>query len=152
MASRMHMPTNHVPMPSKTMTRHPLYNRSPKPHLHTSTPLLPTPTHTIQFIEFTYCHNIFPEQALTQKHANYDPLLNAIRNKGWKTNPLITIIAGVRGAIHEQSITRLTELKIPKSNIKTLMKNIHQNAIKYLTYFVLNKRKLDNKQNTVAPP
>ena len=39
----------------------------------------------------------------------------------------------------------------PKSNIKTLMKNIHQNAIKYLTYLVLNKRKLDIKQ-TIATP
>jgi hypothetical protein len=31
------------------------------------------------------------------------------------------------------------------------MKNIHQNAIKYLTYLVLNKRKLDNKQKPVPP-
>ena len=58
----------------------------------------------------------------------------------------------VRGAIHEQSIEKLANLKIPKTSIETLMKNIHQNAIKYLTYLVLNKRKLDNKQSTVAPP
>ena len=32
------------------------------------------------------------------------------------------------------------------------MKNIHQNAIKYLTYLVLNKRKLDNKQVPTSPP
>ena len=32
------------------------------------------------------------------------------------------------------------------------MKNIHQNAIKYLTYLVLNKRKLENKQATTSPP
>ena len=32
------------------------------------------------------------------------------------------------------------------------MKNIHKNAIKYLTYLVLNKKKLDNKQKTVTPP
>ena len=38
---------------------------------------------------------------MTQKQAKYDPLINAIRNKGWTINPLITIIAGVRGAIHE---------------------------------------------------
>ena len=49
-------------------------------------------------------------------------------------NPLITITAGVRGAIHEQSIDKLTKFKIPKSSIKTLMKNIHQIAIKYFTY------------------
>ena len=119
---------------------------------HTPTPLLPTPTHTIQFIEFTYCHDKFPEQALTHKHTKYDPLISSIQNIGWKTNPLITITYGVRGAIHEHSINKLTDLKIPKSRIKTLMKDIHQNAIKYLTYLVLNKRKLENKQTTIAPP
>ena len=46
----------------------------------------------------------------------------------------------------------LYELKIPKAHIKTLMRNIHQNAIKYLTYSVLNKRKLDNKQTPIPPP
>jgi hypothetical protein len=50
------------------------------------------------------------------------------------------------------SIEQLTNLKIPKTHIKTLMKNIHQNAIKYLTYLVLNKRKLDNKQTPILPP
>ena len=119
---------------------------------HTATPLLPTHAHTIQFIEFTYIHDRFPAKELTQKHAKYDPLINAIQNKGWKRIPLITITTGVRGAIHKQSIKKLVDLKISKSNIKTLMKNLHQNAIKFLIYLVLNKRKLDNKQNTVAPP
>ena len=32
------------------------------------------------------------------------------------------------------------------------MKNIHQNAIKYLTYNVLNKNKLENEQATSQPP
>jgi hypothetical protein len=115
-------------------------------------PISPSPEHTIQFIEFTYCHDRFPEQAITHKHAKYDPLNNIIQNKGWKTNHLITITAGVRGAIHEHSIENLTKINIPKSNIKKLMKDIHQNAIKYLTYLVLNKRKLDNKQKPVPPP
>ena len=113
---------------------------------HTSTPLAPSHTKIIQFIEFIHCQDRFPE------HAKYNPLINAIQSKGWKTNPLITITIGVRGAIHEQSIKKLEDLKIPKAYIKNLMKNIHQNAIKYLTYLVLNKRKLDNKQNTIAPP
>jgi hypothetical protein len=71
---------------------------------------------------------------------------------GWKVNPLTTITAGVKGAIHEHSIEKLTKLKIPKHHIKSLMKKIHENAIKYLTYLVLNKRKLDNKQTPVPPP
>lgn len=32
------------------------------------------------------------------------------------------------------------------------MKAMHQTIIKYLTYVILNKRKLDNKQEPVAPP
>ena len=58
------------------------------------------PTRTIQLIEFTYCHDIFPEQALMHKNTKYDPLINTIQNNGWKTKPLITITARVRGAIH----------------------------------------------------
>ena len=80
------------------------------------------------------------------------PIINSIQNKGWIINPLITITAGVRGAIHKQSINKLDEINIPKNNIKNLMKNIRQNAINYLNYLVLNKRKLDNKQTTIAPP
>ena len=116
------------------------------------TPVLPSPKYTIQFIQFTYCHDRFLEQALTHKHNKYDPLINTIQNQGWKINPLITITTGVRGAIHEHSIDQLIKLKIPQNNIKTLMKKIHENAIKYLTYLVLNKRKLDNKQTPVPPP
>lgn len=82
----------------------------------------------------------------------YDPLISHIQSTGWKTNPLITITAGVRGAIHEHSINKLNDLKIPKPNIKKLMKDMHQNAIKYFTYLVLNKRKLENKQATITPP
>ena len=151
MPHKMHMPTNKLPMPCQIKTWCPKYTRCPN---HTPTPLLPTPTptDTIQFIEFTYYHDIFPEQALTHKHAKYDPPINNIRSKGWNTTPLLTITAGLRGAIHKQSINNLVNLKIPKANIKTLMKDIHQNAIKYLTFFVLNKRRLENKQTTISPP
>ena len=118
----------------------------------TQTPISPSINHTVQFIEFTYYHDRFPEQARTHKHTKYDPLIRNIQNNGWKTNPLITITARVRGAIHEHSIEQLYKRKLPKSSINTLMKNLHQNAIKYLTYIVLNKRKLDNKQIPIPPP
>ena len=80
-------------------------------------PILPSPNHIVQFIEFTYCHDKFPEQlACTHKHTKYDPLIITLQNNGWKTNPLITITAGVRGAIHETSIEQLTNLKVPKTH------------------------------------
>ena len=72
--------------------------------------------------------------------------IHSIQNKGWKTNPLITIIVGVRGASHEHSIEQLSKLNLPKSSIKSLMKNLHENVVKYLTYLVLNERKLDNNK------
>jgi hypothetical protein len=40
---------------------------------------------------------------------------------------------------------------MPPQEIKKLMKHIHQISIKYLTYLVLNKRKLDNKHIPVDP-
>jgi hypothetical protein len=53
------------------------------------------------------------------KHAKYDSLINTICTKQRMENePLITTTAGVRGAIHEQSINKLANLKIPKANIK----------------------------------
>ena len=65
----------------------------------------------------------------------------------WNTKPLITITTSVQGAIHEKSITILNNnMRILKPTIKNLLKTIHQNAIKYLTYLILNKRKLDPKQ------
>ena len=65
--------------------------------------------------------------------------------KGWARIHATPLFEGVIAC-------EVADLKVPKTSIKTLMKNIHQNAIKYLTYLVLNKRKLDNKQTTVAPP
>ena len=118
----------------------------------TQTPMTPSPTRTVQLIEFTYYHDKFPEQALMHKNTKYDPLINTIQNNGWKTKPLITITARVRGAIHEHSVDKRTKLKIPETNIKSLMKNLHQNAIRYLTHPILNTRKLDNKQTPVPPP
>jgi hypothetical protein len=43
----------------------------------------------------------------------------------------------------------LGNIKIPKNKVKELMKHIHQTAIKYLTYLILNKRELDNNQKLV---
>ena len=77
------------------------------------------PTLTVQLIEFTCCHDKFLEQALSHQHTKYDPLINTVQNNGREANPLVTITAGVRGAIHKHSINKLTNLKILKSNIKT---------------------------------
>ena len=46
----------------------------------------PSTNYTVQFIEFTYYHDRFLEQAITHKHTKYDPLTHNIQNNGWKTN------------------------------------------------------------------
>lgn len=98
-------------------------------------PITPTPPNTIHFKEFTYCHDIFPTTAVNKKKSNkYDPLVQAIRDKGWIVNPLITITTG---AIHKSSIQALEKSQIPPRDIKILMRHIEQVAIKRLT----------NKQN-----
>jgi hypothetical protein len=77
---------------------------------------MPTTPIVIQFIEFTYCHDIFPNNAHNEKTAKYNPLIETLRIAGWQVNPLITFTAGVRGAIHKQPIKELEKLKIPKKN------------------------------------
>ena len=78
--------------------------------------------------------------------------MQTLQSASWKVNLLITITVGVRGVIHKQSIQVLKHLKIPPNEIKKLMKQIHQISIKYLTYLVPNKRKLNYKQAPVDPP
>ena len=115
-------------------------------------PLTPTQPNVLQFIEFTYCHDKFPNTTQKEKTEKYNPLIQTLRTAGWKVKGLITITTRVRGAIHERPIKELENLKIPKREIKILMKQLHQIAIKYLTYLILNKRKLDNKQPPIDPP
>ena len=130
-------------MPSQTQTKYTMRIRCPPPS--------PTTPNVLQFIKFTYCHHIFPNTAHNGKATKYNPLIQALRAIGWQVNPLITITVGIRGAIYEQPIKELERLKIPKNEVRSIMKQFHQIAIKYLTYLILNKRKLDNNQPLVDP-
>jgi hypothetical protein len=84
-------------------------------------PITPSPSHTLQCdgIEFTYRHDKFPEQNLEHKHVKYDPLISILENNGWKVNPFITIMAGVRGTIHKHPTLNLNKLTIPNPTLKT---------------------------------
>ena len=66
-------------------------------------------------------------------------------------NLVITTTEGFHGNIFEKSIDKLTNLHIHESTTKDLMKFIHQNAIKYVTYSIL-RRKRDHNQAPVALP
>lgn len=62
---------------------------------------LPHALNTVQFIKFTYCHDKFPTTVVKEKIDIYNRLIQTLRTKGRKFNPLITIMADVRGIIHE---------------------------------------------------
>jgi hypothetical protein len=64
---------------------------------------------TIQFIEFTYTNNRYPEDKITAKKAKHQPFIQDIQNLGWKVAPLIVLTAGARGTTHIPSIKTLQE-------------------------------------------
>ena len=126
----------------------PLFQGVSRPEPNTTTPIAPD-IH-IQFNSLN-SHTAMTISPTIFSHVNiptHDPLIHNLQNNGWKTNPLITITTGVRGAVHEHLVNKLTNFKIPIPNNKTLMKSIHWNVVKYLTYLILNKRTLDNNTNT----
>ena len=129
----MYLSTKNMQLSSHTTTIYLCVIRAPN---HTQAFVKPLPTLTTRLIEITYCHDRYPNQALTHNHTKYGPLINTIQKQWMEDQPLITITTRVRRAIHEHSIKKLTNLERPRLTIKTLMKNIHQNAIKYLTYLV----------------
>jgi hypothetical protein len=54
------------------------------------------PSLTIQFIEFTFTNDWYPEDKVKAKIAKYQPLINDIQTLGWNVAPLIVISAGVK--------------------------------------------------------
>jgi hypothetical protein len=51
-------------------------------------------------------------------------------------------MAEVHGAIHEQPMTQLKNLQIPNN----LLRYIHQDATRYLTYLILDETNIDSWQ------
>ena len=116
------------------------------PHQNTP-PIHPTDTLTIQFIEFTYTNDRFPEETINNKIHKYQPLINSITQRGWKIDPLIVITAGARGTTHAPSMKQLeTTFKLPENPIKNAFKEINTIAIQYASSILLHKRRIENNQ------
>jgi hypothetical protein len=96
---------------------------------------LPTcvdPSLTIQFIEFIYTNDRFPDDRVNAKTAKYQPLINDIQALGWKVALLIIITVGARGTTHIPSIIQFhTTYKYKKSIIKNTLININTITIQY---------------------
>jgi hypothetical protein len=102
---------------------------------------------TIQFIEFTFTNDRYPEDKINAKIAKYQPLLDDIQILGWNVAPLIVISAGVRGTTHIPPVQILhTTYKLKKSLIKNTLININTIAIQHLTSIILHKLRPKNNQ------
>ena len=55
-------------------------------HTNNQPPINPALTHTIQIIDFTYCHDNFPLEAIRNKQDKHKPLINTLQNLGWDIN------------------------------------------------------------------
>ena len=99
---------------------------------------------------------IYINQAIKTKLDKYDPLIEAVRAHGRNLTPSWSLPQGNMGHTHKKhqlpSKPTHTSLPPPNSIINNTMKKIHRIPIKYLTYVVFNKQKLDNKQILVLPP
>ena len=110
-------------------------------------PTSPSDNLTIQFIEFTYCNDRFPQETIDNKTQKYQPLLNSIIELGWKVDPLIVITAGGRGTTHNPSMKLLEiNLNIPETQIKHTFKEINTIAIQHARSIIRHKRKIENNQ------
>jgi hypothetical protein len=110
-------------------------------------PNQPNPTLTVQFIEFTYCNNRYSPDKIDEKTIKYEGLIDDIKARGWKVDPLLVLIVGSRGSTYKTTISALKNLySIPKTIIEPIVSQLNTNAIKYAMNILLYKRKLENNQ------
>jgi hypothetical protein len=102
---------------------------------------------TIQFIKVANYNNRYSKKKTIEKTNKYEALINNIKAKRWKADPILVITTGARWSIHKQTTTNIKTLyKIPKNLIKPMISKININAIKYAMHILLHKRRLENKQ------
>jgi hypothetical protein len=110
-------------------------------------PTKPSPTLTVQFIEFTYCNDRFSLDKINEKTIKYQGLIDDIKARGWNVDPLLVLTTGTRGSTHTNTLSALTNsYKIPKTLIVPMVSQLNINAIKYAMTILLYKRKLENNQ------
>jgi hypothetical protein len=110
-------------------------------------PNQPKPNLTVQFIEFTYCNDRYSSDKIDVNAIKYEGLIEDIKARGWKVDPLLVLTTGARGSTHKTTILALKDLySIPKTLIEPMVSQLNTNAIKYAMNILLYKRKLENNQ------
>ena len=112
--------------------------------LITSPPFLLSPTTIILFIEFTYYNNHFSKEATQHKHTTSKQFNN---KDGWGP-PFSRLLLESQGSSTILPFPSLIFSHIPMSSIQKPMQDVQNHAIKYLTYLILNKRKLDKNASS----
>jgi hypothetical protein len=70
-------------------------------------PHRPSLKSTILCIEFKNYHGRYPKNHNKKKHTKYDPLMNILKDKGWRW-PAWSPLQSFRGAIHKLVIEKLS--------------------------------------------
>jgi hypothetical protein len=108
-------------------------------------PNQPSSTLTVQFIEFTYYNDRYSPEKINEKTKKYEGLIEDIKARGWKVDPLLVLTARARGNTHKTTISTLKNLyAIPKTLIEPVVSQLNTNAITYAMNILLYKRKLEN--------
>jgi hypothetical protein len=98
-------------------------------------------------MEFTYCNDRYSPDKIQEKIDKYLGLIDDIKTRGWKVDPLITLTAGARGSTHKNTITEFKRVfSLPKNIIEPMVSQLNIIAIKYAMNILLFKRKLENNQ------
>jgi hypothetical protein len=116
-------------------------------------PNQPSSTLIVQFIEFTYYNDRYSLEKINEKTEKFVGLIEDIKARRWKVDPLLVFTAGIRGSTHKSTISMLKNLyAIPKTQIEPMVSQLntnaikYANAIKYVMNILLYKRKLENNQ------
>jgi hypothetical protein len=110
-------------------------------------PNQPNPLLIVQFIEFPYCNDRYSLDKINEKTIKYEGLIEDIKARGWKVDPLMILTVGAQDSTHKTTISALRNLyAIPKTLIEPMVSQLNTNAIKYAMNILLYKRKLENNQ------
>lgn len=105
-----------------------------------TTPHTSAPSLHICINNFTFCHNIRPEDSIEVKIQKYNLVINKLRTLGWQVKPLLILIVRVRGEIYTPTVKLLINLKFFAPTISTFNGEItpHNYTI-YNISFLTNK-------------
>jgi hypothetical protein len=111
---------------------------------------------TVRIYELAYTWDTNWQAAYNRKQHKYQPLIQALRNKGWSVHYEV-ILLGATGAVYEQHTKKvLNDLGIQNrngtDNLDKLLTKLHHHAVTTLTKTVNIFRRLDNHATDRGTP